>query len=108
MGGIMKMRKKLLGMLITLSAIWLLGGLGSVAHAKTLLTGTITSASGEKMEGVAVSARQIGKSFTTTVFTDASGVYYFPPLEEGKYKFWAQAITYDAAIVEDLDLTGPV
>ena len=61
----MKMSKKLLGMLITLTAIWLLGGLGSVAHAKTLLTGTITSVSGEKMEGVTVSAQT----------TDSCGVF---------------------------------
>jgi streptogramin lyase len=109
MGGIiMNMRRKFLEILVPLPVMWLVGGLGSTAHARTLLTGTITSASGEKMEGVTISARQLGKTFTTTVFTDASGVYYFPPLEEGRYKFWAQAVQYDAAILEDMTLSGSV
>ena len=86
------------------------GALVSVGRAAgdVLLTGTITSAAGEQMEGVTVSARQVGTTFTTSVFTDAAGEYYFPRLEAGAYKLWAQAVGYDAAIVEDLSLDGPV
>ena len=36
-------------------------------------------------------------TITTTVFTDASGAYYFPPLPNGSYRVWAQALTFDTA-----------
>src|SRR5579872_3017118 len=100
--------KGLLRMRAVLSGILVLSCLGSIAHAQTLLTGSVTSASGEKMEGVTVSARRMGSNFTTTVFTDSSGQYYFPSMESGRYRFWAQAITYDAAIVDQMQLTGAV
>lgn len=71
----------------------------------TLLTGTVTSASGEKMEGVTVSARGLGTTITTSVFTDAEGKYYFPLLAEGEYRVWAQAVAFEAAR-SDLALGG--
>ncbi|MEA2938356.1 MAG: hypothetical protein QOC56_1860, partial [Alphaproteobacteria bacterium] len=64
-----------------------LGAAGFVptgAYADALLAGTITSASGEKMGGVAVSAKPEGSTITTSVYTDENGGYYFPPLAEGK------------------------
>ena len=64
------------------------------AHADALLTGTVTSATGEKMSGVTVSARGERSTITTSVYTDESGNYYFPPLPNGKYKVWAQALTF--------------
>ena len=100
-------RRKLSVMLGTVSLILLMVAvfeLTGAAAEDVLLTGTITSASGEKMEGVTVSARQVGKTFTTSVFTDAQGEYYFPRLESGPYKVWAQASGYDAMIWENLTL----
>ena len=61
------------------------------------LTGMVKSASGEKMGGVTVSAKEEGQTITTTVFTDEQGDYYFPPMEPGKYRVWAQADTYETA-----------
>ena len=52
--------------------------------ADAILSGAITSAAGEKLGGVTVSANPVGGTVTTTVFTDASGDYYFPPLPAGK------------------------
>src|SRR5437773_7737699 len=69
----------------------------SAAHADALLTGTITSTAGEKMGGVTVSAKAERSPITTSVFTDEAGNYYFPPLPNGKYRVWAQALTYQAA-----------
>jgi hypothetical protein len=46
------------------------------------------------MGGVTVSAKAEKSPITTSVFTDESGNYYFPPLPNGKYKVWAQALTY--------------
>ena len=80
---------------------------GQAAGNDTMLMGTIKSASGEKMEGVTVSARKDGKTFTTSVYTDADGEYYFPEMEQGNYKVWAQAWGFDAGRA-DANLTGSI
>ena len=67
------------------------------ANADAILTGAVTSAAGEKMAGVTVSAKAEKSPITTSVFTDDSGNYYFPPLPNGKYKVWAQALTFHRA-----------
>jgi streptogramin lyase len=65
--------------------------------ADQLLSGAIASAAGEKLGGVTVSAKADGTTITKTVFTDESGNYYFPPLPAGKYRVWAQALTFETA-----------
>ena len=62
---------------------------------RQLLTGAISSASGQKLEGVTVSAKQEGTTITTSVYTDETGNYYFPPLPAGKYNIWAQALGFE-------------
>ena len=62
-----------------------------------ILTGTITGPAGEKMDGVTVSAKAVGSTITTTVFTDEAGGYYFPKLPAGKYRVWAQALGFETA-----------
>ncbi len=69
----------------------------SAFGAEALLSGTIKSASGQAMGGVTVSAKAIGSTITTTVFTDTAGEYYFPPLAAGDYAVWAQALTFAGA-----------
>ena len=69
----------------------------NMAYADSILTGTITSANGEKMGGVTVSAKADGATITTSVYTDDSGNYYFPPLADGEYRVWAQALTFQTA-----------
>lgn len=61
------------------------------------LTGLIRKSDGGGLEGVTVSARAAGKTFTTSVFTDGRGSYTFPTLEDGNYKVWAQAVGYEMA-----------
>jgi streptogramin lyase len=80
--------------------------LATPATADQLLTGTITSASGEKMGGVTVTAKAEGASIATSVFTDESGSYYFPPMADGKYKVWAQALTFQTAQGGTVELTA--
>jgi hypothetical protein len=46
---------------------------GGHDHERTNLSGTVKSASGERMEGVTVSAKLIGSTIMTSVFTDAEG-----------------------------------
>ncbi|MBX9773997.1 MAG: carboxypeptidase regulatory-like domain-containing protein [Xanthobacteraceae bacterium] len=75
--------------------------------ADALLSGVIKSSAGETMSGVTVSAKADGATITTTVFTDAGGAYYFPPLPPGRYRVWAQALTFDIARAEvALDSNG--
>ena len=77
----------------------------SAQAADQVLSGAITSASGEKLGGVTVSARLDGSTITTSVYTDESGAYYFPPLAAGKYKVWAQALGFETA-KGDVDLSS--
>ena len=65
-----------------------------------LLTGTITDASDEAMEGVVVSVRAEGSNLTTSVYTDADGVFVFPRLAPGPYRLRAQAVSYAAGHAE--------
>ena len=107
-------RNKRLGV-VTLIALALLipglslslGGIGRAQSSGVLLMGTITSGTGEKMEGVVISTRADGKTFTTSVYSDAEGNYYFPPMEPDEYKIWAQAVTYEAGRTE-VTLTGSI
>jgi streptogramin lyase len=65
--------------------------------ADVILSGTVASPSGEPMSGVTVSAKADGATITTSVFTDESGHYYFPPLASGSYRVWAQALGFEQA-----------
>ena len=67
-------RRFAVGSLMVLAIVW-----GTTAFADSVLTGAVTSATGEKMGGVTVSAKGEGSPITTSVFTDESGNYYFPP-----------------------------
>jgi streptogramin lyase len=87
-----------------LIAIASLAALVPARAADAVLTGTIRSSAGEPMAGVTVSAKGVGAPVTTSVFTDQQGDYYFPPLSAGKYRVWAQALTFATARGEvDLD-----
>jgi streptogramin lyase len=68
----------------------------SAAHAADqLLSGAIASQSGQKLEGVTVSAKLEGSTITTSVYTDTAGNYFFPPLPAGRYRVWAQALGFE-------------
>ena len=61
-----------------------------------LLSGLVKSDTGARLDGVTVSARGLGQTITTSVFTDECGNYYFPHMAEGKYLVWAQAEGFEA------------
>src|SRR5437879_11040186 len=65
--------------------------------ADQLLSGTIAARSGQRLEGVTVSAKPEGSTIATSVYTDAAGVYLFPPLPAGRYRVWAQALGFELA-----------
>src|SRR5712691_5081622 len=64
------------------------------------LSGTVSSATGEKMAGVVISAKGQASTITTSVYTDKAGNYSFSPLPAGKYRVLAQAIGYATAKAE--------
>src|SRR5258708_7895206 len=81
-----------------------------------ILSGTVKSSEGKPLEGVGVSARNAGQTFTTTVYTDQSGRFSFLPLSSGQYKIWARAVGFEIATAEaglagggkkQIDLTLP-
>src|SRR5579862_5461511 len=89
-----KIRSRILAGLIGIAAMLI----ATQARADEIyLSGAAKSSSGEKMAGVTVSAKAEGQTITTSVFTDAAGNYYFPPLAAGKYRVWAQADGYATA-----------
>jgi streptogramin lyase len=63
--------------------------------ADQILAGAITARSGQKLEGVTVSAKRESSTITTSVYTDTAGTYVFPPLPAGKYRVWAQALGFE-------------
>ena len=70
------------------------------APAAPALSGTVKSSEGKPLEGVGVSARNAGETFTTTVYTDQAGRFFFPPASLGRYKVWAQAVGFETAAAE--------
>jgi streptogramin lyase len=77
----------------------------TAASADQLLTGSITGPTGQKMEGVQISAKKEGSTITTSVYTDLNGEYFFPALPDGKYRVWAQALGFQTNKGE-VDLTA--
>ena len=73
---------------------------GAQSSSAATLSGIIHATDGQTLEGVAVSARAVDKTFTTTVFTDTRGRYRFPPLDSGTYRLWAQAVGFATARAE--------
>ena len=67
--------------------------------ADKVLHGTITTEDGKTLEGVTVSAKLDGSTKTVSVYTDQSGKFYFPAMQEGSYKVWAQALGFNRADV---------
>jgi streptogramin lyase len=86
-------------------ALFALAAIAPAQAADESLSGTIKSSTGEGLGGVTVSAKPAGGTITTTVFTDEAGNYYFPPLPAGKYRVWAQALSFETA-KDELDLSA--
>jgi streptogramin lyase len=79
-------------------------GFTQSSSTTSVLSGTVKSAEGKPLEGIGVSARGIRDTFTTTVYTDESGRYLFPAMNNGKYRVWAQAVSFEPAKA-DADLS---
>ena len=97
---------QLRGKLLAGAASLVVASFATAASADQLLTGAITSATGQKLEGVQVSAKKEGSTITTNVYTDQNGEYFFPAMADGKYRVWAQALGFQTSKGEvDLNAT---
>jgi hypothetical protein len=86
-----KVLARLAGVLLTSVAA---AALAPAQAADHILSGAVAAQSGEKLGGVTVSAKLDGSNITTSVYSDETGNYYFPPLAAGKYRIWAQALGF--------------
>src|ERR1700681_4614090 len=84
-------------LLASAASLVIAGSATSAMAADQILNGAIASAAGEKLRGVTGSAKPDGSTITTSVYTDATGNYYFPPLPAGKYQVWAQALSFETS-----------
>ena len=75
------------------------------AAAGNVLSGAVKSPEGKAIEGVGVSARGANDTFTTTVYTDESGRFIIPSMNDGQFKVWAQAVGFETSRT-DVTLSG--
>jgi streptogramin lyase len=92
-------------LLASAAAVAVLGLAGTAQAADQILSGAITSAAGQKLGGITVSAKREGSTITTNVYTDETGNYFFPALPAGKYRVWAQGLSFETGKAE-VDLTA--
>jgi streptogramin lyase len=78
------------------------------AQNNVALTGKVTSAQEPAMEGVLVNAERDGSNITTTVVSNAQGVYSFPAdrLEPGHYTLSIRAVGYTLDGPKTADVTA--
>jgi len=84
-------------LLASVASLIVAGFAATTASADQLLTGSVASAAGQKLEGVLVSAKREGSTITTNVYTDLNGEYFFPAMADGKYQVWAQTLGFKTA-----------
>jgi virginiamycin B lyase len=96
------MRKRMfivVGMVVATHSLLFLTAnfLGAASSPEVALTGQVSSAEEDKMEGVLVSAKKAGSTITITVVSNQQGRYQFPAakLEPGQYFLSIRAIGYD-------------
>src|SRR5436309_89721 len=80
----------------------------AAAPAPAALSGVVSSQEEGKMEGVLVSARRDGATFSVTVVSDAQGRYTFPRshLVPGTYALSIRAVGYDLADAKPVEVAA--
>ena len=71
--------------------------------AQDRIRGTVTSPDGKPMEGATITIRGTNDPYDTTVFTNAKGVFVFPPMSGSpSYHLLAQAVGFQT-VKEDVE-----
>src|SRR5438552_11901399 len=66
------------------------------------LGGTVSDASGALIPGVTVTATNTGTGIVTTVLSNETGTYQFPPLQPGTYKASAELAGFRTQTYNDV------
>jgi streptogramin lyase len=84
------------------------GGAALAQTSAPRLTGQVTSSEEGAMEGVLVSAQQLGSSITVTVVSDRTGQFAFPSvkLRPGRYALRIRAVGYELDSPQYADLSA--
>jgi len=104
----MRTRLILFTTIASISFLFLCGALVTFAQTQINagLTGTVTSQDEGAMEGVVVSAKELGSTITLSVVSDNHGTYSFPGdrLHPGRYVLTIRAVGYDLTGVRAVDI----
>lgn len=96
--------------LVLVPVVLLLVGLSCATAGRPpllpVLSGTVTSASSGAVPGALVTAADLQRGITVSVFTDARGAYRFPELPRGSYRLEARHSGFRAAVLEDVAVEG--
>jgi streptogramin lyase len=100
--------KSLLASIAAVAAALLLGTAQGHAQSAAALSGTVSSAEEQAMEGVLVSAKKDGTNITVTVVSNDKGQYSFPAskLSPGHYTFKIRAAGYDLEGPKDAEVAA--
>ncbi len=93
---------------LVLAVLLLLGFLASVVYSQVVggtLLGTITDASGAAIPGATVSLKNVATGVTTTVNSNAQGIYNAPNLLPGTYESSISAAGFETKVQSGIILT---
>src|SRR6476620_9075595 len=92
---------------VGLAFTFLVSGVASAQTPATALTGRVSSAENNAMEGVLVSASKMGSPVTITMVTDKGGRFSFPAskLAPGQYSLGVRAVAYDLDPHKAIEIT---
>ena len=93
-------------LLVTAAILWCLV-FSSPAFAQSVnatLGGTVSDATGALLPGVTVTATNTGTGVVTTVTSNETGAYQFPPLQPGTYKASAELPSFQTQIYNNVVL----
>ena len=92
---------------VGLAFTFLVSGVAFAQTPATALTGLVSSAENNAMEGVLVSASKTGSPVTITVVTDKGGRFSFPAskLAPGQYSLGVRAVGYDLDPHKTIEIT---
>jgi virginiamycin B lyase len=101
------MRSRALVAGVSLTAAILLSGAALAETPAAALTGLVSSAEDNAMEGVLVSASKTGSSVTVTVVSGKDGRFAFPAskLAPGRYSLGVRAVGYDLDLPKAIEIT---
>lgn len=86
----------------------LAAGLAWAQGERAAVTGTVTDRSGAVVAGAAVSIRNLATNVVLRTNTNASGIYYLPALNPGRYELRVEHAGFRPSVINDIPLGAGV